>query len=825
MGTNKRMDMNDFLKQGVNGGNLLFCGAGFSADCLNFSENSLGTLSPLLKELNDKLDYDYDNIQYAADEYSKNHGQNGLLKLLQKKYSVSHRVTDVDDILKYPWDRIYTTNYDDVISQSLTTHRIKHCVLNNTDVPSDVNDIHDENTKWVVHLHGAIKHWNNIPAFEKSCVLGRKSYMELGVNSKWLPTFKKDYAKANGVFFIGFSNNDFYFAQELYSALALQDKVFFINAHDSKEDKNLQAAQEGYGESHSIGKEHFANIVRLALKNKKPETPVFSNFELCKPIEPSEQKASVDQQSNFFISGMKDNALLYHDVLYNSRSYRFKRKTTDEVIDFFKKDNSVGLVLGGLCSGKTTILDECIIRFRMDGNKVFRFKTSFNNLLQEVKIIIKEFPNSVVVIDDCFGLKDSIRDVIKIFNESGHKLLLASRTLAYDFEEDLRSIIDEKTPFKTFDTEILSQEEGEDLIDCADRMGIWGKDVKSSIEKQEILERDNHSRLSSFLLHIFKSKVVKDRFVAELDKMKAVSVYAEKALIVALYLRNINSKVEERVLSELIQKDAVNLFKDFDSNPFISYIPLNREFNVIPGVNAREALNSFFDAEIVTNTIVEAVAALEDVRNEPPFNYAFTQMMRYTQFKQVVKIRNQQNIFFDRLSELKFCRDHRFFWLQWSMAMRDQEQWRKAFQFLDEAYGRAKQQNRGTLPLDDQMAGLLLDSTSENCSSGDAVKRFRDASTLLINSINISKEKVTSHNYLTIKSFDVFFQKVGHNLSSEHKKLLEAPLSHLKKMVKIKLKNQPENSYIKTVMNRSIVSIDRALDMLQTTEKTHKNNH
>ena len=33
------MEMGDLLKRGMNGGNLLFCGAGFSADCLNLSKN------------------------------------------------------------------------------------------------------------------------------------------------------------------------------------------------------------------------------------------------------------------------------------------------------------------------------------------------------------------------------------------------------------------------------------------------------------------------------------------------------------------------------------------------------------------------------------------------------------------------------------------------------------------------------------------------------------------------------------------------------------------------------------------------------------------
>ncbi|MCA8835463.1 MAG: SIR2 family protein [Proteobacteria bacterium] len=818
------MEMDDLLKRGMNGGNMLFCGAGFSADCLNFSKNDFGVANGLLEELNDELDLEhpFGELQHAADAYLEKCKYTSLLKLLRDKYQVLQIPTVVNDILKYPWDKIYTTNYDDVISQSLKTHGIKCCVVNNTDEPLEIKDIHDKKTKRVVHLHGAIERWNNLRNFESSCVLGYKSYMEIGVSSKWLSTFRDDYTNATGIFFIGFSNNDFHIAQKIRSITASQGKVFFINSENSERNPDLISRQKNYGTVHSIGKKNFADIVNSVLESDEPPPPSFSNFEYCEPVKPSKKRASVKEQWDFFISGKQNNSLLYRDIIAETHSYRAKRESTEEVIEFLKDGNSIALVRGGICSGKTTILGECVIKFLMDGNHVFRFKTPYPNLLEEVKTIINKYPDSVIVIDNCFSdLRESIGDIVKMFNESGHRLLLASRTFAHDSEEDLKNIISKATPFKIFDTEILNQQEAKDIINCADRLAVWDKKVKSFGQKKYILERTNHSRLASFLLHVFKSKNVRDIFILEINKMKAKSGDVEKALIIALYLRNIKGYVKEIVLSELIQKDSLALFKKFiPTSPFISYNYSNKEFDVISGVNAKEALNVFFNKENVTNAIIDAVTALEDVRHEDTFKDALSQMIRYTNLKHVVKDKEQQNYFFDELSLLWFCRNHVHFWLQWSIAMRDHEDWEKAKQYLYQAYRLCKP-HYITFELDDQKARLLLLSIPETCPSNEAVQIFRDASSLLTESIRRGGGD-TPHNYRTMQSFDVFFKKTEHILSQGHKEMLVSNLNHLKKIVESKLKNQSKAKTQKA-MEEAIVSIDKALGMLQPTKLTTNN--
>ena len=49
---------------------VLFCGAGFSADCLNLSLDKIGTTSPLLQILNEHLgEPHFNDVSLAAQEF------------------------------------------------------------------------------------------------------------------------------------------------------------------------------------------------------------------------------------------------------------------------------------------------------------------------------------------------------------------------------------------------------------------------------------------------------------------------------------------------------------------------------------------------------------------------------------------------------------------------------------------------------------------------------------------------------------------------------------------------------------------------------------
>lgn len=810
------MSLDKSLTMGANGGSLLFCGAGFSAGCLNFKYSELSAAWPLQKSLNDALGYEYEDIQIAADEYAKTIGEYELFSLLQDRYSVTKRTAEIDEILKYPWTRIYTTNYDDVVSQSLHNSGKPHYVANNLETPIEVSK-HSHGKNWVVHLHGAQRKWE-FKTFKDSCVLGRESYLRVSADFKWAEALAADYARATAVFFVGFSNSDFYLAQHLFSAEASKEKVFFINGENSTGDRELIAKQQRYGTPLAIGREGFAGKISDAVRaGGFPELELHS-FEKEVLPEASESRASVLQQESFMISGDRDSRLHYRDILDHSQSYRAIRSETAEITEFLAgaKEKAVALVLGEICSGKTTIIEEVILGLLTKGETVYRLNAKFHDFLDEARRIIETVPHAILAIDNCFSLKKELDEVLERADAAGSRLLLGSRTLVYASEPDMQDRLFERTKFKEFYTDILDEPEMYSLIHCADRLGVWGNNTTSRNEKVRILEQKHRSRLSNFLVGVFNSTHVTDRFRAELDLMLAGDDTIRRTLIIALHLKSIGEPVNEHVLSSLAQTDSVRLFKDAKhSSAFLRFVPERQLFELLPSINAREALKKLFDQKVVTESVVAAVQAMENLRFQPAFKRVFSEFMRYTQLKQVVSGLDQQNRFFDRLSELPFCNLHVLFWLQWSMAMRDHGEYPRAKQYLEEAYGRAKGiQNYETSHLDDQKARLILDSASAHASSADYMRYFSEAAKLLAR--NIQRREVTSHNYLTMLSFDTFFDNAISNLSVLHRSVIEKNLDDLDHLVQKKYDKQFEG-FVKRKMLDALKVIRSNKVRLQTT--------
>jgi hypothetical protein len=69
-GAGKKMSFGELLLQGKTTNAILFCGSGFSADCLNTELEKVGTAAPLLGILNSKLgDPPFTELSLAADEF------------------------------------------------------------------------------------------------------------------------------------------------------------------------------------------------------------------------------------------------------------------------------------------------------------------------------------------------------------------------------------------------------------------------------------------------------------------------------------------------------------------------------------------------------------------------------------------------------------------------------------------------------------------------------------------------------------------------------------------------------------------------------------
>jgi len=814
------MSLEAYLKNGVKGGNILFCGAGFSADCLSFNNEELGVSSPFLKALNSHLDYQYIDLQIAADEFIEKFGEHALYELIADRYAVKERSTNIAQILDYPWDRIYTTNYDDVISETLTELKNPHVVINNLERPNDIRQVHANNRTWVVHLHGAMKKWT-FDQFSNSCILGRESYLRISETSTWAGVLREDYAAAGCVCFVGFSNSDFYLAQSLYSAETTREKVFFINPPESASDRELIAKQKKFGTPLAIGKEQFSEMVSGTKGIPTVDLGNLSSFKKFQLPHLPEERASVNDQENFIILGRDSYGFHYKDLIENSSSYRARREIQDDVVHFLDTTKSVALVHGGICSGKTTLLQECMMIMRNSGREVYYLQSKFTNLVAEAYKILDNKPLCCLVIDDCFSLHGDLKRIIAKANDSGTNVLLASRTLARDSEKDIQEYLSEDTSFRAYDIELLTDQEKLSLIECTDRLAGWGIQNTSLSAKKRIIEVNGNSRLSGCLLHLFQSDHVRNRFVSELDMIRANNPASETVLIMALYLRHIGETAQENIVAELIGADPVSILRGGAksgsvSNCFVQYDEESHRLNVISSVNAREALLHFFAPRQITSEVINAIKRLEHVRYGHPYKHIFTQLIRYTQLKGVVQDKQEQNKFFDRLSELHFCRNYVLFWLQWSMAMREQQEYFRAQQYLDEAFGQAKKiQGYDPYQLEDQQAGLWLESVNDTINAADYLKVFRNSIGLAQKLL--TREELTSHPYTTLQLIKGFIDKGFGVISPQHVGIYKSGIENLASLVR-RHASENHGGYLQISIEKALEQLEESLRILNLKE-------
>ena len=748
------------LNQARNGRGVIFCGAGFSADCLNFNPDvTIGTGAHLLGVLNSELarrgnPHNFKDLRNAADAFMASAGETALMDLLVERFTIQNVSADMVSILRFPWERVYTTNYDNGIEQALRSATRKHKSFNNLDKPSDITDVLP-----VIHLHGFVEKWTR-DNFLNSCILGAESYHRLDKISQWLNTFRYDVERAELVAFVGFNAADFHLNEVLFNVSTIREKMVFINRSAAEPDPDIRMTQERYGHPHYIDRSGFARIVSKIMKSVPPTDPTLANFRSYRRPKPEDRLPSVTDIEALFLFGKINVNQLARDTALGLPDYHVPRAIVDEIFEDIEHGVRIVLLVGEICDGKSLALEDLMNRLSIN-RSVFCLRHPYEDLLDEVSRILHAHPRAALVVENCFELReDRLASLGRTFDGSEGLLLLSSRNISAEAESRRVHRLRELDDFRQYYMGSLTEREISALIPLVDQLAAWRHlQERAPVNKKQFIIRTCNSSLPAFLLRLLKSQYVRQRYREEYNKTADFSTLERTAIISALYMSHMGHNAPLEFLSNALEVDVgriVDRLSRMDDG--LRLVARRGEYlDTVPSIGARNILEHIVaDADIV-DSIVTVLQYLARNRSHNDFErYMFGQMMRYSILQSVVTDREQINRFFDNISKNRYLRTRVLFWLQWHMAKTDMREFDEAEKFLQQGYTEAKNYERETgrrynrNQLDDRKAKfLMIRDYKVDCAPIAVYHDIREACRIVERLLR--QENLTHHPFETLK--------------------------------------------------------------------------
>ncbi len=545
--------LRQLLQRGRNGNAILFCGAGLTADCLNFDDDSaLGTTFHLLELCNTELKSEgkqngFKDIKNAAKQFRKDLGNYRLMQMLKDRFRLSKVSASIVEIVEYPWAAIYTTNYDNGIEIALQNAGKKFVPLNNLDDPNATTS-----GTPVIHLHGFTEAWTSAN-FERSCILDADSYRRLSGVSNWLSRLRFDIERAEVVILIGFSAADFHLAQVFFNASGLREKAFFVNRPSSDPDPDERATQEDFGVPLYIGRLEFAQTVTEALRKEIFLEPKLASFSRYQPPKPSTSVPPVHDIEDLFIWGKVVREHLKRDYDLSKSDYHVLRDEVQEVQKCLNADARIVLLQGDICDGKSLIVLGAMNEFSA-GKPVFELHHPYADLLEEASSILAIYPNALLVVENCFSLReDHLLGLARQIAASTGHLILTSRNISTEGEagklRGLRAI----QSLREIAIGRLLPNEINALIALIDQIAGWRDFAALTLpDRRRFVETECKGFIPGVLLRLLNSDYVRSKYREEYNKTSYLNAQDRQMVVAALLIANIGIDAPVSFLSDAL---------------------------------------------------------------------------------------------------------------------------------------------------------------------------------------------------------------------------------------------------------------------------------
>lgn len=568
------------LEKARQGKSILFCGAGASLDSIGFDFEELPAASPLLGMFNDFLGKNFSKLPIAASKVADESIQD-YFRIITDCFKVKAVSDEMKSIMKYPWSKVYSTNYDD--SPELACEQIgkKSQTLTPKDQPGDI--LGDRIP--IVHLHGFVNHFR-IDTIRDECILDYASNVANKVyEGPWATELKNDISTADVVVFLGYSLYDPEIAKLILQGGNSRRKIYFVNFRI--EDEELSYMQESFGKPLNIEKDGFARIVEALPVETDATTRKYVCFRSAQDFSVEHRNVNYEDLNDLFLFGRVQEGLLQADIVSDKSNYVVKPTIVETIKSELEAGRSLISLYSPLGHGKTILSKILAVELGRE-HDVFLAMRNQDVFISEIRDIISNYKRPILILDDYYKYSKHHRELSLLTSDDVAFIFTSRLSVHQSRKEELPA---QFLNHDVIDLRIgeLSPSDAEAIVPLINQAGLWGieSDLTDGKKATELLSTGDYGYQANFadiLVGLMSSNEMIGRIKKELEILKAISPNAYEVVLLSMYLEFTNNHIDELAIDQALKIDlshlhssdeALNIFRLFftaenDSNGYFS---------------------------------------------------------------------------------------------------------------------------------------------------------------------------------------------------------------------------------------------------------------
>jgi hypothetical protein len=669
---------------------VLFLGSGFSAGATNIAKEKIPAGHPLLERLAGLLGEDPKDLDLksAADEFLSR-SDLSLYELLYETFTTSELLPYQRDVLALPWARIYTTNYDDIISQ-----------VKGASFPLFTFDEPRPRrlpSSFAVHLHGSIRRATEDNA-DDQLILNNKSYDVIArEHPHWFYEFQRDRRTFEACYFMGFSLQDHHISGLMTSGEESVKRTYFVSRIGPKPSFVRRASE--YGEVAPIGFEAFANFGRTLPKPERPkDLGALQSFKYLRPGLDSKELA---KPTPLEIINLVSFGTFSQSRFFNTPADQgyvaLRKNAVDETIAALTSAKTA-LVHSRLGNGKTIFTSIMSASATKKGFACLLWRRAGRNLAQDLETIC-EHKKVLVIFDD---YDSAIENVERVLAGVPHaKFVITVRTGQQEvrFHE-----ISEKfpAPVKRINLNPFSDDDREQLLAILHRSGAQIANLESTVRSA----RD----IRDIVTQLYNHSEIRTKLHAVLDDAPPALI---RIVVLASLLKWAGVETDDSYLQELAGRDVYAELRKHEAfaNDFLE--AHDDKVEMRSALLSEYFLQRIFNTKSVLDGCYEITTSSTRRKTDRAHRRLSGELMKFSTLRRFLRHHPDSDDALDRhyvrLSNDKDVNAEPLFWLQYAILMKTSGDLPTARMFLNAGYERAaKMDGFKTFQLDTQALSIYL---------------------------------------------------------------------------------------------------------------------